>query len=81
MRTIAQMDTIPKGTILNVHHPEWTQSRMETIPIGHHPEWTQFRMDTIPNEHLHSHGSVVYAILVRTFNKDDFNQKLIFCVM
>ena len=33
------------------HNPEWTQSRMDTIPNGHNPEWTQSRMDTIPNEH------------------------------
>ena len=23
------------------HDPEWTQSRMDTIPNGHNPEWTQ----------------------------------------
>ena len=39
-------------TIPNGHHPEWTQSRMDTIPNGHNPEWTQSRKDTIPNEHL-----------------------------
>ena len=33
------------------HDPEWTQSRMDTIPNGHHPEWTPSRMDTIPNGH------------------------------
>ena len=44
IRTIAQMDTIPKGTIPNEHHPEW-----------HNPEWTPSRMDTIPNEHLPSY--------------------------
>ena len=34
-----------------VHDPEWTPSRMDTIPNGHHSEWTQSRMDTIPNGH------------------------------
>ena len=38
-------------TIPNGHNPEWTQSRMDTIPNGHNPEWTQSRMDTIPNGH------------------------------
>ena len=38
------------------HNPEWTPSRMDTIPNGHNPEWTQSRMaqsrmDTIPNGH------------------------------
>ena len=51
IRTIARMDTIPKDTIPNGHHPEWTPSRMDTIPNGHNPEWTQSRMDTIPNGH------------------------------
>ena len=45
-----------------IHNPEWTPSRMDTISYGHHPEWTQItnghhpewipsRMDAIPNEH------------------------------
>ena len=39
------MDSIPNG-----HHPEWTPSRMDTIPNGyhpngHHPEWTPFQLD------------------------------------
>ena len=38
-------------TIPNGHHPEWTPSRMDTIPKGHNPEWAQSRMDTIPNGH------------------------------
>ena len=38
-------------TIPNGHNPEWTPSRMDTIPNGHNPEWTQSRMDTIPNGH------------------------------
>ena len=38
-------------TIPNGHHPEWTPSRMDTIPNGHNPEWTQSQMDTIPNGH------------------------------
>ena len=38
-------------TIPNGHNPDWTQSRMDTIPNGHNPEWTQSRMDTIPNGH------------------------------
>ena len=33
------------------HDPEWTQSRMDTIPNGHNPEWTQSRKDTIPKGH------------------------------
>ena len=57
IRTIAQMDTIPKDTIPkdtipNGHNPEWTQFRKDTIPKGHNPEWTQSRKDTIPNEQL-----------------------------
>ena len=33
------------------HNPEWTQSRMDTIPNGHNPEWTPSRKDTIPKGH------------------------------
>ena len=39
IRTIARMDTIPKDTI-----PK------NTIPNGCDPEWTQSRMGTIPKE-------------------------------
>ena len=31
--------------------PEWTQSRMDTIPSGHNPKWTPSRINIIPNEH------------------------------
>ena len=34
---------------LERHNPEWTQSRMNTIPNEHNPKWTRSRMDTIPN--------------------------------
>ena len=43
---------IPNGHHSDGHNPEWTPSRMDTIPNGHNPEWTQSRMDTIPHEHL-----------------------------
>ena len=44
-------DSCPNG-----HHPEWTPSRMntipkDTIPNGHNPEWAPSRMDTISNGH------------------------------
>ena len=49
------MDT----TILKGHNPEWTRSRLDTIPNGHDPEWTGWhnpewtpsQMVTIPNGH------------------------------
>ena len=75
--TLSRVDTIPSG-----HYPEWTLSRMD----GHNSKWTQSRMDanpngTILNEHLHSYLIVVYVCWVRTFYKNAFNKKLIFCVM
>ena len=71
-----RIDTIPSCTILNIHHPTWTQSRIDTIPNKHNPEWTRFpnghdfqwtrfQMDTIPNVHLHlySYLDILYALL------------------
>ena len=44
-------DNCPNGHNPERHNPEWTQSRMDTIPNGHNPEWTPSRMDTIPKGH------------------------------
>ena len=51
------MDTIPNRHDTDEHdpdgnHPEWTPSRMGTIPNGHNPEWTQSKMDSILNTHF-----------------------------
>ena len=45
---LSQMDPVHDP---EKHNPEWTPSRMDTIPNGHNPEWTQSRMDTIRNGH------------------------------
>ena len=64
--TPSQIDTIPEhnhewipsqmDTISNKHDPEWTPSRigtipngLDTIPNGHNPEWTPSRMEPTPN--------------------------------
>ena len=74
--------------------PEWTQSRMDTIPKGHNPEWTQSRMDAIPNGHnpertqsrMSTYNYIVTLVfnsycLVRSFlRRRGFKQKLILCM-
>ena len=78
----------PSAVMDPVHNPEWTQSRMDTIPNGHNPERTQSRTDTIPNgldpewtrfqmiTYIYIVTLVVYSYyMVRSLHKDkDLNK-------
>ena len=44
-------DNCPNGHDSEGHNPEWTPSRIDSIPNGHYLKRTPSRMDTIPNGH------------------------------
>ena len=66
----SEMDIIPNG-----HHPKWTRSRIDTIPIVLNPESTPFRMST----YIYKVTLVFYSYcFVRSFlQRQGFKQKLI----
>ena len=48
---IGYPDNCPNGHHPERHHPEWTPSRLGTIPNGRNPKWAQSRMGSVPNGH------------------------------